>query len=534
MSIRSFIYVLWCFAGLAFGGYYFRHALNADAVAYLRIAEYYANGQWNLAVSGYWGPMISWLMVPFFKFGVAPLVAARIVMAFSALVFIAGCWCVFRVFQLPGPWKTAGMILASIAAMHWSTVFITPDLLLSGLIAMAASCLIIAFERKSVRLTAGAGALWGVAYLAKAVAFPLAVLTIGVFGFRQWRRDAANHSQSIRQILAAMLAFAFVAGPWATTLSFKYGKPTFSTTAAISHTLTGPTDVDRYHPFAREFHRPEAGRITSWEEPSRMPYRYWSPFENADYALHQLRVLARNLLVCSGLLLSLNPAMVFLVPAFMRRRGQVEKASVVVADPAATLIVPALLLLIYLPCYVTLTEQRFFYPAFPFLFCALYRCGGGWLGPSTSSDPSSERGKLMLAAASIGASLALVIAVTNDTPKVAGEYAVDLASRIQRAGLAGPIAGSGMLPGGRSGLFVAYLIRQLWYGDELSPSSSSFANSGARLAVVLRASRLREQLDNDPRFRNCDDRLFEREEVEWYPLSIYEVVAGSAVPTTSP
>ena len=421
------------------------------------------------------------------------------------------------------------MILASLAAMHWSTVFITPDLLLSGLIAMATSCLIVALERSSVRLWFAAGALWGIAYLAKAVAFPLAVLAIGVFAFRHWHREAHNRSQSIRQFVVALMAFAIVAGPWVTTLSLKYGKPTFSTTAAISHTLTGPPDAERYHPFAREFHRPEAGRITSWEEPSRMPYHYWSPFENKDYALHQIRVIGRNLLVCLTLLLSLNPAIVLFALALVQGGRHVDNANATLSDSAKTLIIPGLLLLIYLPCYVTYTEQRFFYPAFPFLFAALHRCRVYWISRGTSSSPLSERSKLLLAATSIVASLTMVILITGDTPKIANEYAVDLATRIERAKLAGPIAGSGMLPGGRSGLLLAYLLRQPWYGDELNPSPSSLANSGAQLVVVLRGSRLRDELDHDPRFRNCDDRLFESA-VDWYPLSIYEIVSGITPP----
>ena len=525
MSIRSFIYILWCLAGLAFGANYFFYALNTDAVAYLRIAEYYATGQWHLAVSGYWGPMLSWLMAPLLKFGVPPLFAARVLMAFSALVFLSGCVCVFRTFELSKPWKTAGMILGSLAAIHWSTAFITPDLLLSGLVALAASCLMVAVTRDNARLSLAAGALWGLAYLAKAVAFPLAVLTIVAFAFRQWRREPERRFHSMERALLALLAFALVAGPWVLTLSLKYGKPTFSTTAAISHTLTGPPDVDRYHPLARQFHRPEAGRVTSWEEPSVMPYHYWSPFESVDYAVHQLHVIASNVLVCLRLLFSINPAVLIVVPALMRRRNVANAAKPLALDLLATLTIPGLLLLIYLPCYVTVTEQRFFYPTFPFLFAAVYRCCAALSGRMAGGRLLGDRGKLLLVSAAVAVSLARSVMFTGNTQKVTGELAADLAARIQRAELKGPIVGSGMLPGGRSGLLVAYLIRQPWHGDELMPTQSSLANSGARLAIVRRYSRLSEQLGRDPRFQNCDDRLFESvAESEGYPLSVYEIV----------
>ena len=53
------------------------HQLNPDAIAYMRIAGYYANGQTELAVTGYWGPLLSWLMVPLLKVGAPPLVAGK-------------------------------------------------------------------------------------------------------------------------------------------------------------------------------------------------------------------------------------------------------------------------------------------------------------------------------------------------------------------------------------------------------------------------------------------------------------------------
>lgn len=42
------------------------HTLSADTVAYLRIAQYYSEGRFDLAVSGYWGPLFSWLSMPFY------------------------------------------------------------------------------------------------------------------------------------------------------------------------------------------------------------------------------------------------------------------------------------------------------------------------------------------------------------------------------------------------------------------------------------------------------------------------------------
>src|SRR5512141_3166048 len=58
---------------LCLAGWQNDHMLNPDGIAYLRIASYYAHGQTDLMISGYWGPLISWLMAPLLALGVPPL-----------------------------------------------------------------------------------------------------------------------------------------------------------------------------------------------------------------------------------------------------------------------------------------------------------------------------------------------------------------------------------------------------------------------------------------------------------------------------
>ncbi len=176
----------WCrltaafLAGLVLAGTYFRYALNTDAVAYLRIASYYAEGKWDLAVSGYWGPLASWLMVPLLKLGMPMLLAGRVFMGLSAVIFWVGCIAVFRSFGLPEKWIRTGAAMSALVGIYWSVRAITPDLLLAGIVSLAVSRM-IASEFKMAKACLTAGLLWGVAYLAKAVAFPLAISTMAIF-----------------------------------------------------------------------------------------------------------------------------------------------------------------------------------------------------------------------------------------------------------------------------------------------------------------------------------------------------------------
>jgi len=58
--------------------------LTGDATLYLSIAEKYIRGDFSNAINGYWGPLLSWLLVPLLYIG------ASHVFAVNALSLIFG------------------------------------------------------------------------------------------------------------------------------------------------------------------------------------------------------------------------------------------------------------------------------------------------------------------------------------------------------------------------------------------------------------------------------------------------------------
>ena len=110
--------------------------------------------------------------------------------------------------------------------------------------------------------------------------------------------NIAVYQSSLRQIVRAttiiVAGFLIVAGPWIGILSYTYGHPVFSTSGPINHAIVGPPHMAREHPLVRSFHKPGTGRVTAWEDPTSLPYNYWSPFENVAYAVHQGKIIHRN------------------------------------------------------------------------------------------------------------------------------------------------------------------------------------------------------------------------------------------------
>jgi hypothetical protein len=261
-----------------------------------------------------------------------------------------------------------------------------------------------------------------------------------------------------------------------------------------------------------------------------------------------VEVVARNLSTCLALLTSLNVSWLALSFAWalesLRRRDLLTAT----AGWGRALVPPSLLVLLYLPCYVTLTEQRFFYAAFPFLFSALAlwsrtRANGSQneaiQTKSPSARPTESPARIPGDAtriwwlAVLGAVVPLVAAVfvIGTTPKIAGECAAELANRLARANVSGPVAGSGMLPGGRAGLYVAYLLDQPWYGDKPRALPADFQASGARLIIAVRGSELAGALAEDGGFADLDSRLFAGPaEAAEFPLKAFEVRTPRVAP----
>lgn len=493
---------------LALLGWHFRHALNSDAISYLRIASYYAEGRFDLAVSGYWGPQLSWWLACLIKLGLSPLVAARLAMGISALFFTFGSLTLFRALKLPDKWISSGTILVALASVYWSVQFITPDLLLGGWILLA----IAQMFRDGTRADLLAGLSWGLAYLTKAVALPLGLLVIAGFCAMEMVANRGSFNITLRKSGIVLLVFALISAPWVTVLSTKYGGLTFSTTARISHALTGPNDIERYHPFARGFHTPEAGRITSWEEPSRMAYNDWSPLDDPNYLTHQVKVIARNSVIILILITSLNLAWPAMALGLMRRNQLTVRRT----DVLRLVWVIVALALVYLPFYVTQTEQRFFYAVLPLMLGAM----------ALVSENSALRSWLTPPRV-IGCGIIPLLAafyLIGDSPAISGEWAKDTASRMRQAGLTGSIAGSASLPGGRTGLYTSYLLNEPWHGDESDPTPESIAKSGANFFMVRRRSPLAKELAKQERFLSVDPKLFQTTEAaDRSPVILFQI-----------
>ncbi|MCG3133507.1 MAG: hypothetical protein HMLKMBBP_00685 [Planctomycetes bacterium] len=478
--------------------------LNPDGVAYALVAEHVAEGRFGLAVTGYWGPLLPWTAAPLVAWAqLSPELAVRIVVAMSTAVFAGGAALWLSACGL-GPGVTVtGTLLCAATGVAWSQFAVTPDLFLAGFTAGGAALLLRAFERPRMRRFAAAGALFGCAYLSKGVGLPASVLAIAAVGHLEWWSGRTSRRESIRRSAQTAGALLAVSLPWILVISIDHGSPVFSTAGAFAHAAVGPGDVDRFWPTFRTFHVPEAGRVTSWEDPSALEPLSWSPFASLGHAWHQVRVAFVNCVRIVGFLrdfdaIGLLAALTALAAVAARKRYATElwrwSGAVVVA-----------LCALYVPVFAD--SDRYFWVAFPFLLS-----GAFGMASRIANDHLVER---WLGRAVVAASVVVVLLPSRieghildgpDRPGLARAFsppedarwnsALAAADAIRTEDLRGPVCGDT-----REAMIAAFLLRRPCHGEMTKPAPADLLASGAEVFVLRDGGPAHQAVRTDPAFR---------------------------------
>jgi len=480
---------------------------GVDMIGYLRIAEYYAAGNYDLAVSGYWGPLLSWLMTPFLLAGMESFDAARVVMAASAALFLFAALLFLRLFPLTRPQFVFSGLIVALFALHRSIDLIAPDLLMAGIF-LVAFALTITPARRSLLGWFGIGCLFGLAYLAKSVALPLSFAVVFAYFLFRIHLGALPLMSASRIAGAIMAGIMAVAAPWIVVLSLHYGEPTFSTSGAIAHTLVGPDPVNTVHPTFRSYHVPEVGRITTWEEPSRMAYTHWSPFADASSFRHQVGVISRNIrqniramgdfdLLGLGVVLTLC-GILFCSPWRERFREETWRSA-----PLAI----GVLLAAYASVFTG--PVRYFYICYPIMLGCAFAFLNDVIGNQADAAPEvRKRVRVQSALAIALVSGSFLVDVLPGTlwmlrnGNVSEEFsnAEALSALLVREN-AGAVASVGDTRTAGIAVVAAYLSGRPYHGNRLDgPAADDVAASGATYIVVAAGSAEDRTLAADERF----------------------------------
>lgn len=228
-----------------------RHLINPDGISYLDVASTYARGDVAHAINAYWSPLYSWLLAAAFALlqpsaywectvahGVNVAIFLVALVAFEWLVSELLVWRAAkqerlreRWYDLLPDWLVVGIgyaLFVYVSRRLITVSLLTPDMIVAATVYASAAILLRLGRQPSPLLAGLLGVVLGLAYLAKGVMFPLALVFLAVLLGVTWRRGR-------RDLQVACLAFLVIAGPWIGALSASRGRFTIGDTGRLNY-----------------------------------------------------------------------------------------------------------------------------------------------------------------------------------------------------------------------------------------------------------------------------------------------------------
>ena len=219
---------------------------NADTVVYLDLSDAIKNHLWHSVVNAYWFPLYPALLTlgrACFGFRMQyELMAARLVDAALGLFFVLAAVVLAASARrlLIARGATKDTLLPERILYLWVAVFayiyvsadmnrIAPDALVSALMILCVAALLWAVAEDSLPAYAAVGLCGGLAYLAKAFAFPFFILWMLLAVAVNFRKPRV-----LRRLVLTVLVFGLIAGSYIWQISAAKGRFTYSDTGSLA------------------------------------------------------------------------------------------------------------------------------------------------------------------------------------------------------------------------------------------------------------------------------------------------------------
>jgi hypothetical protein len=303
--------------------------MGPDGISYLDLSDGVVDGRWQDLLNAYWGPLYPALLGVFrallkpstdWLFPTTHLVNyVLFLLSLLAFEFFLRGWLRSPSLQGDGgqvtfsdwQWVVIGYGLFWWTGLSWTWAganLVTPDLLVAGCVYWAAGMLVRVSQGGGTAFShVGLGLALGLGYLAKAVMFPLALVTL-LLTCLAGRRAKAG----LGRVLIAALVFLLCSGPWIAALSLQKGRLTFGDAGSLNYawyvngyrphihwrgdptgsgTPRHPPRLISARPGAFEFKGPVGGTYPLWLDPA-----YWNEGLRPRFgAGAQARAVALNL-----------------------------------------------------------------------------------------------------------------------------------------------------------------------------------------------------------------------------------------------
>jgi hypothetical protein len=272
---------------------HYQYQINPDGVNYISIAQKYMHLDYPNAINGYWGPLLSWLLVPFLFLGLKPLLAVKLLSLIIGAVTIIQSNSLIKKFTIDGSLRNVLLYLIAVIVIYFSLIVITPDLLFLCLSLAFINIVLDSSYINSKYAGVISGALGSGLYLAKSYGFPFFIVNFFIvnliFYFRIKNRH--NRARILSHFIAGIVVFSLISTCWIAIISNKYGQLTIGTAGSYNHAIIGP----QFSGIRLGLNEPSNNTAISFgEDPSYLKIQSWSIFDSISSLKYQMKIALNN------------------------------------------------------------------------------------------------------------------------------------------------------------------------------------------------------------------------------------------------
>lgn len=279
---------------------YYKYLVNGDAIAYISIANHYLSGNLSYAINGYWGPLYSWLLIPFIYVWpgeVQTLLSARILAVILGIFTIIGFKLLIDKFDLESKIKILTLVSSLPIILYFVFNDPTPDLLVVCLLIYYLNTIMDSRYRSKVYMGLFSGLFGALAYLSKSYAFFFFIIHFSLTNIYYIRSFPLKRKIIAKNFALGLIIFFIISGAWIGAISAKYGYFTIGTAGSYNHAKIGPESKGNPIDYEGLFQPPNPYAISIWEDPTYLNIKKWNPIESSENIKHQIAVFSNNLLI---------------------------------------------------------------------------------------------------------------------------------------------------------------------------------------------------------------------------------------------
>lgn len=443
--------------------HFYQYQINPDGISYLSIAHQYATGSFQSALNAYWGPLLSWLVIPLLALGMYPVVAIKLLGLIIGALFIQALW---KCAVLSGTgirWAT--FVSCAVIPFVWQCVFTvtTPDLLLALLLCYVFLTTISLIHEPTPLKSILLGVLAGLCFLTKAYALPL--LIIWLITLVIYRRHIPPHKPLARPLLISIAMFCIILVSWSCALYSKYEKVIISSTGQFNFNILGPRGSGYPMHYLGLIDPPSPSAVSSWNDPTLLPTMSW----HGTTVIHSAEFFFSNIVVKNTLRtvhIVKHYPIVALLPLsilFLVKSRTVKTRNIFLLSTLATLNACGYLLI--------LVEERYVW--FTVLASAIV--------PYALIQQVVLRKPVKRAALGIATALLIVSMVypvrSLQKDRYTGKYFLDLSQTMRAEGISGPIASDSSW---HNSLYLSYFMNESYFGE----TAQAYQNQTQLISVL--------------------------------------------------